>query len=271
MLKQKSRKTPNNRQCGASLLFVNNDSESDIVLTAAHCFAECFLTVSRDVSDKSTLADYYVVAGKHDLDKKEEGEQQRPIQRVKCNPSYRPKDTWKDDIAVIKLNKPIRFSKTIQPIKLPEAGDQIRDATVAGWGAVSSTPRGRNPKTGKQIFEFHYDSKLRHAFVIIENDTTCLNAWMNKAMFSPGHMICAGTTPAWRVKQNSKNREATCGGDSGSPLMYNFKKEGGVRIAGVLSFGVSESCNGSQTPDVYTEVSAYTDWIKKTIGELSSV
>ncbi|KAK3533569.1 hypothetical protein QTP70_023432 [Hemibagrus guttatus] len=48
-------------------------------------------------------------------------------------------------------------------------------------------------------------------------------------------------------------------GDSGGPLVCN-----GVAV-GIVSFNLHKNCQYPDVPNVYTEISAYADWIKKVI------
>lgn len=47
-----------------------------------------------------------------------------------------PNQTYTADIAVFKIASPLAFNKAIQPIKLPEKGQELRSglARIAGWG-----------------------------------------------------------------------------------------------------------------------------------------
>lgn len=54
------------------------------------------------------------------------------------HPEY-DRDTTNNDIALVKLNQTVRFSRTIQPACLPEYGEYVKEgqtAIVAGWGSM---------------------------------------------------------------------------------------------------------------------------------------
>lgn len=54
----------------------------------------------------------------------------------------------------------------------------------------------------------------------------------------------------------------TCGGDSGSPLMFYDTKEGAWVLTGIVSLGVRD-CGTEGIPGVYTNVREYLGWIKQ--------
>lgn len=69
--------------------------------------------------------------------------------------------------------------------------------------------------------------------------------------------ICAG---------GEKGKDS-CRGDSGGPLMGNYKDGQGnsyTYLAGLVSYGPSP-CGMEGWPGVYTRVSNYVDWIERTI------
>ncbi|MCI4383504.1 hypothetical protein PGIGA_G00027290, partial [Pangasianodon gigas] len=64
----------------------------------------------------------------------------------------------------------------------------------------------------------------------------------------PASVLCAG---------GYKTKSGACQGDSGGPLVCN-----GLAV-GIVSFNYQNNCNYPNMPNVYTEISAYADWIKK--------
>lgn len=70
--------------------------------------------------------------------------------------------------------------------------------------------------------------------------------------FSNGRQICAG---------DPVNEKDSCQGDSGGPLQQQDDMTGQWYVAGVVSFG--ELCTGG---GVYTRVSFYEDWIRRTMS-----
>jgi secreted trypsin-like serine protease len=71
-------------------------------------------------------------------------------------------------------------------------------------------------------------------------------------------MFCAGDMENGGVD--------TCLGDSGGPVIIN---DGPATLVGITSWGVS-GCGEPGSPGVYTRVSFFLDWIKRTMQAVSS-
>ncbi|XP_072398745.1 trypsin-7-like [Diabrotica undecimpunctata] len=195
-------------KCGGTLL------NEDTVLTAAHCF---------DSSYQWSL--YSILAGTHDITQPGTEIQ---VKDVKLHELYLhiPLIFVINDIAIIKLTQKVEFSKTIQPARLPNQGEQLSEGTpllVAGWGATKINGTGSNV--------------LKAAKVEVLPQETC-------NPYNIATLICAGD------KTDGSNS-----GDSGGPLEHN-----GV-VVGVVSYGLSPQHYGA-----YTSVAHFRTWIQKTAG-----
>lgn len=139
-------------------------------------------------------------------------------------------DTIMNDIALVKVKKPIQFSKTVQPIKIREervGGEE--GVTVTGWG--SATYNGDAP----DILQF---LTLK---TITNDECKQMHSAEEAALIYPFSLCTFG-----------KKKEGTCGGDSGGPLALKGE------LVGIVSWGVP--C-ADGFPDVYTRVSEYTKWV----------
>jgi len=219
--------------CGGSLI------SSKTVLTAAHCI--------HHVSTGSIKV--YVEA--HDV---QHGKfRQKTVKKKIEHPGYEFKTNEKghltyvkDDIALLTLKKPVKFSRTVQPICLPPSRGlhEHAKAIVSGWGQVN-----------KRIIR---PAVLRKAEVDTQTNEACQKLLTkkkkeDKSFVSPpirNDMICA-----------SGEHKASCRGDSGGPLITKNKSGRSYFIIGVASFG--EGCDGPGRPVVYTRVTSYLPWIKK--------
>lgn len=153
------------------------------------------------------------------------------------HPNYNTKTTDKD-IALIKLNKPVDFSKSpIRPICLPNLGKDFSGGmgVIAGWGTTS--------ENGDE------STVLKKAKVPILSNNRCKATGL-KGITS--NMLCAG-----RVNKGGID---SCQGDSGGPLMVAENKR--YVMGGIVSFG--EGCARPRSPGVYTRTSKFLDWIRKT-------
>nr|XP_015219956.1 PREDICTED: coagulation factor VII [Lepisosteus oculatus] len=196
------------------------------VITASHCL------------EKLKAAYLKVVAGEHNIDKKEGTEQTIQVAKVIMHKKYRVQNT-DNDIALLKLQEPIVYSAYAVPICLPQKELSERDlaairfSTVSGWGQMSENgpispvlqmlevPRQRSQDCREQ-------SKIN----ITDN------------------MFCAGYFDG---KQDS------CKGDSGGPLVTRYKNT--WFLTGIVSWG--KGCARPGYYGIYTRVSNYLDWIQQ--------
>ncbi|XP_017782136.1 PREDICTED: chymotrypsin-1-like [Nicrophorus vespilloides] len=136
-----------------------------------------------------------------------------------------------NDVAVIKLEEPLTFSNSVQPIPLASSsigGDE--DCVLSGWG--STTYPGSSPN----------DLQFINLKTLTVKD--CQERQAPNPVFDS--QVCTFT----------QRGEGACHGDSGGPLVA-----GGKQI-GIVSWG--RPC-GIGFPDVFTRVYSYLDWIEKNI------
>jgi len=165
------------------------------------------------------------------------------VEKIVTHPDFIIDDSWKNDIALVKLSTDLPLSpldQSIGTVKLP-----VNDPTwpapgsncsVQGWGCTS------------------YDSSViqiaRSVDLPALDDSQCTKT----SDSSVGRTrLCAG------YKLSSKG---LCKGDSGSPLVCR-DTVGEWRQAGIASF--TSATSPGDVPGVFTRVSAYMDWINKTI------
>uniref|UniRef100_A0A8D0BBS7 Peptidase S1 domain-containing protein n=1 Tax=Salvator merianae TaxID=96440 RepID=A0A8D0BBS7_SALMN len=202
---------------------------SQWVVTAAHCF-----------DGPLNLPDYRVNLGEHELSKPAPSMISSAISQIVVHPFYAGPGL-SADIALVQLEKAVNFSHTISPICLPNSSDPdtfpvAMSCWVTGWGHISPD--------GKDIFLFGpHTSKPQ----LVHSHGT-----MRKLIYQD--MICAGYPDG---------KKDTCQGDSGGPLAC--KQNGTWFLAGVVSFGFD--CAKPKRPGVNTRVTAYRDWIQRTMGK----
>ncbi|KAH8371594.1 hypothetical protein KR093_008146 [Drosophila rubida] len=209
--------------CAGSLI-------SDLyVLTAAHCVegvpAELItlrlLEHNRSASDAAVL--------------------QRHAAHVKPHELYNPR-SYNNDIALIRLDRPVSFEARVRPICMPETSGDFdgEPAIVTGWGA-------------RREGQLATDT-LQEVDVVVLSQDDCRNASLSS--YQPGqisdNMLCAGYA-------GDLPKDA-CSGDSGGPLHVLLDEEPGqYQLAGIVSWG--EGCARPNAPGVYTRVNRYLRWI----------
>jgi len=220
--------------CGGSLIRVGDKEQTDIVVTAAHCVYDGF------------QGPVTINAGAHDLYRPTSNQQTVALAQAIYHPQYNP-DITMNDIAILVLQQPIKFTKNVQPICLPDPGETPApntEATVAGWGLTEE---------GAQ----DVSRVLNQVGVPIIDGQTCGSMYSQaNVQIDPTTMLCAG------YSQGGKD---ACQGDSGGPFVINNR--GTYVLEGVVSFGVG--CARAGLPGVYTHVSNYIPWIQEQIQQYS--
>uniref|UniRef100_A0A8D0Y485 chymotrypsin n=1 Tax=Sus scrofa TaxID=9823 RepID=A0A8D0Y485_PIG len=202
--------------CGGSLI------SEDWVVTAAHCGV--------------TTSDV-VVAGEYDQASDAEDIQVLKIAKVFKNPNFSLL-TVRNDITLLKLATPARFSRTVSAVCLPSASDDFPAGTLCattGWGKTKYTAL-KTP------------DKLQQAALPIVSSTVCKSYWGSKVT---DVMICAGASGV-----------SSCMGDSGGPLVC--QKNGAWTLVGIVSWG-SSTCS-TTTPAVYARVTALIPWVQQILA-----
>ncbi|XP_040006077.1 transmembrane protease serine 2 [Xiphias gladius] len=141
-----------------------------------------------------------------------------------------------NDIALLKLDTPLTFTRTVKPVCLPSIGVSVsaeHQAWITGWGALRSA--GPVP------------DRLNQAQVTIYRRETCNSPQVLNGEVTHT-MICAGKL---------QGGVDTCQGDSGGPLVV----KGGNTwwLAGDSSWGIG--CALRNKPGVYGNVTYFSDWI----------
>ncbi|XP_041424235.1 acrosin-like [Xenopus laevis] len=154
-------------------------------------------------------------------------------------------ETKKNDIALIRLNKPIEFNDYIQPGCLPPQSSNVSemdDCHIVGWGVLQ---------------EEHYtlpSKTLKEARVEIINAKLCNDSnWYNGTIYD--YNICAG------YEQGGSD---ICQGDSGGPLMCKKERAALYYVFGVVSWG--GICGKWHQNGVYTSVQHFEQWILNKIN-----
>ncbi|KAG8290316.1 hypothetical protein J6590_085081 [Homalodisca vitripennis] len=158
----------------------------------------------------------------------EHGGQNFTVDHFAVHENYTGK--WDNDVAVVKLNKPIKFGKNAKPIKLGtkslKAGTK---GMIAGWGGRSESEESSPVLMATKVTVYDWQK--------------CKNIY-------PDHV-----TPRQICTYDTKT--GPCNLDWGDPLVYK----------GALYGQLTGFWECLSHPVVYTDIPAYAEWIKSAIQE----
>ncbi|XP_073693348.1 haptoglobin [Garra rufa] len=158
------------------------------------------------------------------------------VQKVFLHPGFQNTSEWDNDLALIKLKDPVKFSESVMPIPLPEIGDNEEEkegerGIIAGWGWGSLF-------TPAPILKF-LSLPVRSCKAQILASTPNVG----------DKQFCTGP---------SGYEENVCFGDAGGAIAFLNTHTNTVYAAGILSF--DKACSVKKHA-VYTKISAYLPWI----------
>lgn len=222
--------------CGGSLIL------SKFVVTAGHCVYK-YVLLPRPGYQLRDPEEFQVVLGDLFALQKTAKTVVMGVKRIMPHELFCI-DQLLNDIAVLKLSEAVNASfpankTSTDPISvIPIAKEPVlehgKQCIVTGWGYTN--------KTALTIPDALQAVDLR----LIEFGN-CQVSYGSQ--IGPG-MLCAGA---------ASGTKSSCNGDSGGPLVCD-----GV-LHGIVSWGPA-NCAGSCSPNVYTKVSYYRDWIEEVLG-----
>ncbi|XP_008518543.2 probable threonine protease PRSS50 [Equus przewalskii] len=209
---------------------------SQWVLTVAHCL------IQRDVV-------YSVRAGSPWIDQMVQTTSDVPVSQVIVNSKFQSRRYWSwigqdNDIALLKLEGALKYSKYIGPICLPGLDYVMKDqslCTVTGWG---------RPRADGVWPQFR---TIQEKEVTVVNSTECDSVYHRFSKIPSlvriinSQMICA----------EDLDREQFCYETSGEPLACPV--ESTWYLVGMVSWG--PGCKKSKPPPIYLQISSYQHWI----------
>ncbi|XP_014909744.1 coagulation factor X-like [Poecilia latipinna] len=227
-------------QCPWQALLINQDNigfcggtilSEYIILTAAQCVAQTrYLTVKLGVFNTSHSGG---------------NEALHVADAIVTHHGYSPQ-TYFNDVALVKLAKPIRFTRYILPACMPEPDFMEKvlmrqpDALVSGFGYLGEG----QPSTVLQRLSVPY-----------VDWQTCMDSTPLSISL---RMFCAGY---------DSMGEDSFQGDSGGPHVTRYR--GTFFITGIRSWGKGHARKGKY--GVYTQVSKFIRWIKEGVKKLTPI
>ncbi|XP_017296005.1 complement factor D [Kryptolebias marmoratus] len=187
-----------------------------------------------------------VVLGVHSLSEPEDTKQTFDILELHNHPDF-SSINYDNDIALIKLDRPVNASSAVAAINFLRAGGANpgpdTEVETAGWGSLDNLG-SRPDKLKEVVIEVISPGKCRRADYFGRKFTTNMIC---------AHKVCHDSC------SHSYGMEDSCDGDSGGPLLYQ-----GTAV-GITSNG-GKKCGQIKKPGIYTIISHYTEWIDSTMG-----
>ncbi|XP_074596646.1 venom protease-like [Brevipalpus obovatus] len=222
--------------CGGSLI------DSRRVITAAHC-------VYDEKDHKVPARDIRVYLGVQL--KYEAGYTVPPagVSHYEVHSNYPKKHGY--DIALLVLEKPVKFTRTVSPICVPafenDSAFSDKKLTVAGWGKSVLKPDESDPKKMKAAIT---DIPMEAEIDFIPEDKC-------KGIYHDHWRSYSSSVNSFReiCALNFVTHADACAGDSGGPLMYKNPDNNRWYLAGVVSRG-PECPNTSGMPGIYSKLNS---------------
>ncbi|XP_067270926.1 kallikrein-7-like [Pseudorasbora parva] len=176
-----------------------------------------------------------VIVGTHNISPKAANLRRYTVQHKHKHPSFRNVKTG-NDIMLLKLSKKLKTGRGVKTIKIPDKPLKPNSkCQVVGWGKTE---------------QHDVVNDLLMTDVLTINFTTCQMEWKKLRVNLPQNVLCAG---------GYETKSGACQGDSGGPLVCRGN------AVGIVSFNMGR-CDYPNVPNIYTQISKYTAWIKKVIN-----
>uniref|UniRef100_A0A672L0Q3 Coagulation factor VII-like n=1 Tax=Sinocyclocheilus grahami TaxID=75366 RepID=A0A672L0Q3_SINGR len=207
------------------------------ILTAAHCL------------EKLNASFLKIVAGEHDIEVDEGTEQVIQVEQMIMHPAY-VSETSDNDIALLRLRRPIVYSTYAIPVCLPLRATAehelwaISKHTVSGWGQ-----RSQDGPTSRL---------LRRLQVPLIRTQECIES-SNVTLTS--NMFCAGYI---------EGKLGSCKGDSGGPLVTRYRDTTFLLSIMSWSKGCAQPGSYSIYTHIYTKVANFLKWLEMVMKTLGS-
>jgi len=231
--------------CGATIV---NDIN---LISAAHCFDNVYRVGQKVIA--GSILPWKEVFGYMDSSDYC-GIQIREIVAVKLHPKFcsaadaesKKCVNFRNDVAIITVDRPFLFDDFVQPACLPEKEWNLNPGTELVVVGNGKTDYDMSTQT---------DSLQMVEVPVISLDTC--KAWLKNFALTK-EMLCAGY---------EKGGKDACIGDSGGPLFLPAEKtdtsNGATTLVGVVSWGIN--CARPRTPGVYARMDSALPWIQSQV------
>lgn len=221
--------------CGATILNAN------WIVTAGHCVCNGLNKIMKPSQIKGIVG-LHQISNYRQNDNSDEDPYEVQFKNIVPHPEYGCTKVA-NDIALLQLSQPLKFSKHIQPTCVALDDNDLYEDTVgivSGWGWTHE-----NQDIGDRA------DILQKASVKVWNNERCQRSFEANGMKNTitQSQMCAG---------HETGGIDSCWADSGGPLVTASNT-----LIGIVSTGIG--CARPGLPGIYTRVTKYTDWIESVI------
>lgn len=173
--------------------------------------------------------------------------QQRVASTIIQHPQHSSPDPIENDIAIIRVNQPFKFTDHVQKICVNNRNQKVdvKGCLASSWGSESLDAMDQLSQYMKKVKMDQVDHDICQKQLRI--------AMKREIFILSDGFLCAGGF-----------ENDLCIGDSGAPLICPVAGEKNRYIlTGMASYGVK--CF-TETPGVYTNVAKYRDWIQENLN-----
>ncbi|XP_075836613.1 serine protease 40-like isoform X1 [Microtus pennsylvanicus] len=213
-------------------------------------------------------SDYRILLGYNQLGSPTNSSRQMTVNKIILHENYNKFHHQGNDIALIQLHRPVAYSSSIFPACIPEHTTKVfqaRTCWISGWGMLREDKFLPSPFPlqeaevslidNKECETFFHTSESIGQYNTIKDDMICAGDVKN------GKSICLvsdhGANTAAELSHLSNPGQQ---GDTGGPLVCSLN--GSWYVVGLGNW--SAAClEPISSPNIFTKVSYYSNWIKK--------
>ncbi|XP_065581286.1 ovochymase-1-like isoform X2 [Artemia franciscana] len=228
----------------------------DWILTAAHCIS------SRNISDVGVLL------GDQNLFKVDTTQIFSLISEVVIYPEFNVPTPLNHDIALVRLVKPVKFSRFIAPICLPKPSEVKRrlkrqTETTVTESVTTIDPEEEQPRNISSDWALVGKTVRVLGWGVIDDDGNIADRLRSVDIKIIENNECDhffGIMTDTMMCTSGEGGKGPCGGDSGGPTMI-LQEDGSYVQVGILAFGALAGCEEGY-PSGQVLLSWYLDWIE---------